>query len=102
MVHHDGAGIFSGVPSPFRTARYHSLVIDPNSVGQGWTVSAWTDEVDADGRSHRVIMGLRREWETPGKAPLEGVQFHPESFMTEHGADLLRNFLSMPAPALLP
>jgi anthranilate synthase component 2 len=79
-IHHDGKGVFAGLPSPFRATRYHSLVIDPGSVPGSLEVSART----ADG----VIMGVRhREY------PVEGVQFHPESILTEEGHLLLRNFL---------
>jgi anthranilate synthase/aminodeoxychorismate synthase-like glutamine amidotransferase len=93
LVEHDGAGVFAGLPTPFRAARYHSLVIDAATVPDGWRVTAWTDDTDESGTKRRVVMGLRREWGTPGAAPLEGVQFHPESFMTEHGERLVRNFL---------
>jgi anthranilate synthase/aminodeoxychorismate synthase-like glutamine amidotransferase len=101
-IHHDGRGFFAGVPSPMVATRYHSLVVPVESVpapgpdGSGWEVSAWTDEVDEAGGTQRVMMGLRRVW-APGAAraaPLEGVQFHPESFLTEHGPKLLANFLS--------
>lgn len=79
-VHHDGAGLFGGMPSPFRAARYHSLILRREELPIDLIATAWT----SDGE----LMGLRhREW------PLEGVQFHPESFMTEDGNQLLRNFL---------
>lgn len=105
-VRHDGMGIFQGLPDPMTATRYHSLVvlpetIPPNRAGaDGWAVSAWTDERAEDGSTRRVVMGLRRVWADPGKAPLEGVQFHPESFLTEAGPRLLANFLAMrPAAA---
>lgn len=79
-VTHDGSGIFSGIPSPFVATRYHSLVIEPDSLPAVFKVTAET----ADG----VIMGIRHR-----SLPLHGVQFHPESIMTPHGKDLLRNFL---------
>lgn len=97
-ISHDGRGVFAGLSSPFTATRYHSLVVLANTVpaavpGQdGWAVSAWTDEADGDGK-RRVVMGLRRVWADPSKSPLEGVQFHPESFLTEEGPRLLRNFL---------
>jgi anthranilate synthase/aminodeoxychorismate synthase-like glutamine amidotransferase len=79
-IRHDGRTLFSGLPQPFTATRYHSLVVDRASVPACLEVSAWTD----DG----VVMGLRhREY------PLEGVQFHPESILTQSGKDLLRNFL---------
>ncbi len=80
MIHHDGQGIYLGLPNPFEATRYHSLVIRPGTLPPSLKVVAWTDEQE--------IMGVRHEsW------PLEGVQYHPESFLTTHGTDLLRNFL---------
>jgi anthranilate synthase/aminodeoxychorismate synthase-like glutamine amidotransferase len=101
-VHHDGAGLFRGLPNPMTATRYHSLVILAETIpanrhgADGWAVSAWTDERAEDGSTRRVVMGLRRAWVDPGRAPLEGVQFHPESFLTEAGPRLLANFLAMP------
>ncbi|MCC6322534.1 MAG: aminodeoxychorismate/anthranilate synthase component II [Phycisphaerales bacterium] len=97
-IRHDGKGLFKGLSNPFTATRYHSLVVLENTVPrEGWTVSAWTEEPieDAEGRVRRVVMGLRRDWDptAPNKAPLEGVQFHPESFLTTEGPTLLRNFL---------
>ena len=92
---------FAGVPSPFTAARYHSLIVAADSVPRstqgedGWRVSAWVDETADDGSERRIVMGLRRLWADDGKAPLEGVQFHPESFLTDEGPTLLANFLSM-------
>lgn len=100
-IHHDGRSIFSAVPSPFLATRYHSLVVPADAVPaatpdqNGWAVSAWTDDTLPDGRTARVVMGLRRVWSDPAMAPLEGVQFHPESFLTDHGPRLLANFLRM-------
>jgi anthranilate synthase component II len=82
-VHHDGAGVFTGLPNPFEATRYHSLVVDPASVPDVLAVSARTAP---DGGP---IMGLRHR-----ELPLEGVQFHPESILTPAGMDLLGNFLS--------
>ena len=79
-VRHDGRGIFEGIPNPFRAARYHSLIVDPASVPACLEVAAWTDEGEAMALRHR-------------EHPVVGVQFHPESVLTEHGYDLLRNFL---------
>ncbi len=104
-IHHDGAGLFAGLPNPFTATRYHSLVvlaasIPPAPAGQdGWEISAWTDEDDGRSGQRRVVMGLRRRWADPARAPLDGVQFHPESFLTEEGPRLLANFLgSGPRP----
>lgn len=77
---HDGQGVFSGIPSPFQAMRYHSLVVDPDTLPSDFIASAHTPE--------GVLMGMRHK-----KFPLEGVQFHPESILTEHGKQLLANFL---------
>ena len=79
-IHHDGRTVFSQLPEPFTATRYHSLVVERDSVPDALEVSAWTD----DG----IVMGLRHR-----EHPLEGVQFHPESILTTVGKDLLRNFL---------
>ncbi len=93
-IHHDGEGVFRGVDRAFTAMRYHSLVVEPESIPRaGWVVSAWTDEDDGTGGTRRVVMGLRRQWSEPGKATLEGVQFHPESFMTQAGERMMENFL---------
>ncbi|MFM1822663.1 MAG: hypothetical protein RI967_929 [Planctomycetota bacterium] len=85
-IHHDGRGLFAGLSNPFVATRYHSLVVDPATVHPDFEVTAWTDRGE--------IMGLR--WKAPaGAAPLEGVQFHPESFLTVEGPRLLANFLAM-------
>jgi anthranilate synthase component 2 len=82
LIHHDGKGVFRGLSNPFPAIRYHSLAVDPDSVPECLEVSARTE--------NNIIMGLRhREY------PVEGVQFHPESIMTEVGKDLLENFLRM-------
>ncbi len=78
---HDGRGVFSGVPSPLTVTRYHSLAVDPATIPDTLEVSATTDA--------GIIMGLRHR-----TLPLEGVQFHPESVMTEHGHLLLGNWLA--------
>ena len=79
-IHHDGGGVFDGLPVPFSAMRYHSLVVEESTLPPEFVVTARTDEGE--------VMGLRhREW------PLEGVQFHPESYRTGAGLDLLRNFL---------
>jgi anthranilate synthase/aminodeoxychorismate synthase-like glutamine amidotransferase len=80
LVHHDGRGIYGGVPSPFEATRYHSLVIQPGTVPDDLEVVAWTDQDE--------IMGVRHK-----SYPLEGVQYHPESFLTFEGIKLLRNFI---------
>jgi anthranilate synthase/aminodeoxychorismate synthase-like glutamine amidotransferase len=85
-IHHDGRGLFAGMSNPFVATRYHSLVVDPATVHPDFEVTAWT--------AKNEIMGLR--WKAPADAsPLEGVQFHPESFLTVEGPKLLANFLAM-------
>lgn len=86
LVHHRGQGVLAGLPNPFPAIRYHSLAVAEESLPDCLEVTAWTD----DG----TIMGLRHR-----QHPVEGVQFHPESFMTPAGKDLLRNFLKKEVPA---
>ena len=85
-VHHDGKVLFRGLPSPFTATRYHSLIIESGSLPKELEVTARAQ--DADGTE--VIMGVRHR-----KLPVEGVQFHPESILTEHGKAILANFLAM-------
>jgi len=105
-IFHHGRGLFEGMSNPFVATRYHSLVvlpetIPPRNTGEdGWEVSAWAMERNDDGSDRKVVMGLRRAWAEGSDAgvrrsPLEGVQFHPESFLTVEGPHLLRNFLRM-------
>jgi anthranilate synthase component 2 len=84
-VVHTGVGVFTGLDSPFVATRYHSLVIDRDSIPGCLEITAWTE--DADGNFDE-IMGVRHK-----ELAIEGVQFHPESILTEHGHGLLRNFL---------
>ncbi len=86
LVHHDGRGVFAGLPSPFQAIRYHSLAIDRDCLPGDLQVSAWTEQ--------GVIMGVRH-----ADHPVEGVQFHPESIKTEHGKSLLKNFIELPLPS---
>ncbi|MEX2559553.1 MAG: aminodeoxychorismate/anthranilate synthase component II [Pirellulales bacterium] len=86
MIHHDGQGLFAGLESPFQATRYHSLIIEPGTLADDFVVSAWCDAPDGG----REIMGIRHR-----SFPLHGVQFHPESFLTQRGPDILRNFLSL-------
>ena len=86
QIHHDGQGIFQGLPNPLTATRYHSLVIRPDTLHPDFLVSAWAE---APGGS-REIMAIRHR-----TLPVVGVQFHPESFLTEHGHDMLRAFLAL-------
>ena len=82
-IHHDNQGLFAGIEKPFIATRYHSLVIEPDSMPDELEISAWTDT-----GGKRQIMGVRhKKWQ------VEGWQFHPESFLTEPGVDLLTRFL---------
>ena len=85
-ITHDGQGIFRGLPSPLTATRYHSLVIRPDTLNPDYIVSAWADAPGGE----REIMAIRHKTH-----PVVGVQFHPESFLTEHGHEMLRNFLAM-------
>jgi len=80
LIHHDGKGVFQGLPNPFPAIRYHSLAVMRDGLPSSLEVSAWTE--------NGLIMGLRHR-----QFPVEGVQFHPESIMTEVGKDLLKNFI---------
>lgn len=81
MIYHDGKGVFLGLPNPFEATRYHSLIVE-EPLPEGLEVTAFTAEGE--------IMGLRHK-----QFPVEGVQFHPESILTRHGKDILRNFLTL-------
>jgi anthranilate synthase component 2 len=84
-VHHTGQGVFAGLPEPFQATRYHSLVIEWASLPPDLEVTAWTQ---TENGAPDEIMGVRHR-----NLPVQGVQFHPESILTEHGHALLRNFL---------
>ncbi len=84
-IFHTGVGVFAGLPNPFEATRYHSLVVERASLPECLEITAWTQHPDG---SVDEIMGLRHR-----TLPLQGVQFHPESILTRHGHDLLRNFL---------
>ncbi len=86
MVHHNNSGVFSGLSNPFEATRYHSLVIRPDSLPDCLEVTAWTENDDG---SMEEIMGVRHK-----ELNIEGVQFHPESILTQQGHDLLANFLN--------
>jgi anthranilate synthase component 2 len=88
MIHHTGQGVFANIPNPFEATRYHSLIVEKSSLPKNLDVTAWTQNDDG---SVDEIMGLRHK-----TLPIEGVQFHPESILTQHGRDLLRNFLRSP------
>ncbi len=80
-IHHDGTGVFAGLPSPLNATRYHSLVVQPESLPEVLRVTATSDDGTIMGFIHRHL-------------PIEGVQFHPESIASEHGHDMIRNFLA--------
>ncbi|KAF0993491.1 aminodeoxychorismate/anthranilate synthase component II [Geobacillus sp. TFV-3] len=79
-VYHDGETIFRGVPNPFTATRYHSLIVEKETLPDCFVVSAWTEEDEVMAIRHKTL-------------PVEGVQFHPESIMTSHGMQLLKNFI---------
>jgi anthranilate synthase component 2 len=86
LIEHDGRGVFAGLPNPFTATRYHSLIVPVDKVSAELEVTAWTEFPGHP----REVMGLRHR-----RFPIHGVQFHPESFLTEAGTDLLRNFLRL-------
>src|SRR5579875_4123420 len=90
MIHHNGKGVFAGLPNPFEATRYHSLVVERASLPDCLEITAWTAHADG---SFDEIMHLRHK-----ARAVEGVQFHPESILTRHGHDLLRNFLQQALP----
>jgi anthranilate synthase component 2 len=87
MIHHKGVGVFKGLTNPYEATRYHSLVIEKDSLPACLEITAWTENADG---SMDEIMGVRHK-----QLDVEGVQFHPESILTQHGHDLLKNFLEM-------
>ena len=80
MIQHTSQGVFAGIPNPFEATRYHSLVIERDSLPPVLEITAWTDDGEIMGVRHKTL-------------PVEGVQFHPESILTQHGHALLANFL---------
>jgi anthranilate synthase component 2 len=84
-IRHEGCGVFAGLPDAYEATRYHSLVVERGSLPDALEITAWTEHEDG---SFEEIMGLRHR-----EFPVEGVQFHPESILTEHGHALLKNFL---------
>jgi anthranilate synthase component 2 len=86
LIHHSGGGVFADIPSPFVATRYHSLAVPHETLTDDLELTAWTD----DGDFPREVMGFRHR-----KFPICGVQFHPESFLTDGGIQLLKNFLRL-------
>ena len=91
MIRHGGHGVFAALPDPFEATRYHSLVVERESLPDCLEITAWTEDTNG---TFDEIMGLRHK-----TLPIEGVQFHPESILTRVGHDLLRNFLEAPVRA---
>ncbi|OOC57704.1 aminodeoxychorismate/anthranilate synthase component II [Paenibacillus ihbetae] len=85
-IHHEGRSVFEGLPNPFTATRYHSLIVEKESLPDELEITAWTEEGEIMGLSHKQY-------------PVEGVQFHPESIITDHGHQMLRNFLKRTAGA---
>ena len=85
MIHHNNVGVFAGLANPFEATRYHSLVIEKESLPDCLEVTAWTENENGE---LDEIMGVRHK-----ELEVEGVQFHPESILTQHGHDMLKNFL---------
>jgi anthranilate synthase component II len=90
MIHHNGRGVFDGLPKPFEATRYHSLIVERSTLPDCLEMTAWTQHEDG---TVDEVMGVRHR-----SLPIEGVQFHPESILTRCGHDLLRNFLRTSVP----
>jgi len=86
QIHHDGQGLFEGLPNPFTATRYHTLIIQPDTLPPEFDVCAWSESAE----SGREIMGIRHR-----RFPLFGLQFHPESFLTDCGTRILERFLQV-------
>jgi para-aminobenzoate synthetase component 2 len=90
-IAHDGSGVFTGLPTPLTCTRYHSLIVEEDSLPADLEVTARTPESSGAGKTGgTIIMGLRHR-----KFPVEGVQFHPESVLTQGGHQMIKNFLEM-------
>lgn len=89
MIHHDERGLFTGLDNPFQATRYHSLIVKPDTLSGDFEISAWCNAPDGS----REIMGIRHR-----HYPLYGLQFHPESFLTPRGIEILRRFIQLPSP----
>ncbi|MBS0440716.1 MAG: anthranilate/aminodeoxychorismate synthase component II, partial [Proteobacteria bacterium] len=87
VLHHDGRGVYTGLPQDFTVIRYHSLVIEQATRPEVLEITATSQDDEIMGVRHRELAGT--------KTPLEGVQFHPESILTEHGHAMLRNFVEL-------
>ncbi|QDS97253.1 anthranilate synthase component II [Adhaeretor mobilis] len=89
MIHHTGEGLFAGLENPLQATRYHSLVIEPSTLSDDFEVIAWSENSDT---GEKEIMAIAHK-----TLPVFGLQFHPESFLTHQGSDLLKNFLAIEA-----
>ena len=87
MIHHDGSALFAGLDSPIEATRYHSLIIQPDTLPETFVVNAWSETPEGD----REIMAIRHR-----EHPVFGLQFHPESFLTAAGTEILKSFLAVP------
>ncbi len=90
MIHHDNRGLYEGLENPFRATRYHSLIVQPDTLSDQFECSAWVDAPADEPDGTRVIMGIRHK-----EQPVLGMQFHPESFLTDVGTTLLERFLAL-------
>ena len=91
QIHHVGKSIFAGIPTPTTATRYHSLVIQPDTLSDEFGVIAWTFSPDGE----REIMGIKHQVH-----PTFGLQFHPESFLSERGVDMIKNFIEIGSPVV--
>lgn len=87
LIHHNGKGVYEDIPNPFEATRYHSLLVDKDSLPDVFEITAWTEEGEIMGIRHRGLL-------------MEGVQYHPESILTKYGKDILRNFVTLAREAV--
>ncbi|MFO1370700.1 MAG: aminodeoxychorismate/anthranilate synthase component II [Marinagarivorans sp.] len=89
LISHDGRGIYDGLPAIFNVNRYHSLAVDPATLPECLEISSWVEQQTTSTTEMGIVMGIRHR-----RLPIEGVQFHPESILSEYGREMLRNFIA--------
>lgn len=97
VISHDGRGIYDGLPAIFNVNRYHSLMVDPATLPECLEISSWVENKTESATKVGTVMGVRHT-----QLPIEGVQFHPESILSEYGREMLHNFIATYCPAYVP